>query len=201
MNFAGWLGGTPPGQWREDFLIEHVRSDRGDTLRYAGQVSDGDQIRFLYGDWRSEPRPSVLFEFDDGGGVGPGAVAVPIGADPDATFAALADAVLETIPFAYGIVNPTRDQVNFVYNSPQHYGLYLLVERNQAGAITHQYPGADFFGVRDVANGFTYVEHETGELELYDFATDPSQLESKAADANYAATRARLAERLGDLLQ
>jgi hypothetical protein len=55
--------------------------------------------------------------------------------------------------------------------------------------------------VRDTVDGFTYVEHESGERELYDLNVDPAQLENKAGDPSYAATRARLADRLDELLR
>jgi hypothetical protein len=47
----------------------------------------------------------------------------------------------------------------------------------------------------------TYVEHESGEVELYDLAVDPYQLENKAGDPAYADRRQRLAERLDELLR
>jgi hypothetical protein len=201
MSFVPWLGGNPPAQWREDFLIENIRPVTSDMLDYTGQVSDGDQIRFLYGDWRAEPRTSVLLEFDNGGGVTAGAVAVPIGADPDATFASLAAKVESVVPFAQGVTIPDNNRVIFVSNSPAHYGIYVIVERDQRGVIVHQYGTANFAGVRDTTSGFTYVEHESGEQELYDLTADPAELESKASDAGYAQTRARLAERLKELLR
>jgi arylsulfatase A-like enzyme len=43
---------------------------------------------------------------------------------------------------------------------------------------------------------FLYVEHSTGETELYDHAIDPSQLRSRHADPAYAATIASLAAEL-----
>jgi arylsulfatase A-like enzyme len=46
---------------------------------------------------------------------------------------------------------------------------------------------------------FTYAEHLTGELELYDLAADPFQLASKHKDPAYAATKASLAATLATL--
>ena len=54
----------------------------------------------------------------------------------------------------------------------------------------------DYLGVRDVAGGFTWVEYETGERELYDLTRDPGQLDNVADDPGYADERARLAARL-----
>ena len=43
---------------------------------------------------------------------------------------------------------------------------------------------------------FVYIEHSTGERELYDLSIDPYQLRSRHADAAYAQVRAALAEQL-----
>jgi hypothetical protein len=58
----------------------------------------------------------------------------------------------------------------------------------------------DYFGVRDVENGYTWVEYETGERELYDLALDPDQLQNLAADPAYATVRQQLEARLGELI-
>jgi arylsulfatase A-like enzyme len=44
-----------------------------------------------------------------------------------------------------------------------------------------------------------FVQHSTGEQELYDLVTDPHQLTSLHADARYAALKTELARRLGAL--
>lgn len=54
--------------------------------------------------------------------------------------------------------------------------------------------------MRDVAGGYTYVENELGEVELYDLNADPWQLDNKAADPAYAARRTAMAARLRELL-
>lgn len=46
---------------------------------------------------------------------------------------------------------------------------------------------------------YVYVEHSTGETELYDLATDPRQLTSRHADPEYADLRRDLARRLKTL--
>ena len=58
----------------------------------------------------------------------------------------------------------------------------------------------DFFGVRDVRQGYTFVRYETGERELYDLIADPYQLENRAEDPGYAAQRSALEARLLELL-
>jgi len=55
-----------------------------------------------------------------------------------------------------------------------------------------------FEGIR--VDGWTYVEWDTGELELYDREADPSQLESLHLSPDHAEVRAQLAEAL-DLLR
>ncbi len=201
VSFAPWVVGPPPAQWRNDFLVEYKRGGRGDNLSYSGQVTDGDQLRVLYGDPRVQPRAAILFEFDHGGGVASGADAVPIGADADATFANLGAAVVAGVPFTGMTHNRGADRLVIANTSPDHHGVYFLVERDQGAVIEHEYAVPDYFGVRDLAGGFTYVEYESGERELYDLTVDPAQLENKAGDPTYAAMRARFAQRLAELLQ
>jgi N-acetylglucosamine-6-sulfatase len=69
------------------------------------------------------------------------------------------------------------------------WGRDLLVERG---------PGAESFAAIRTPR-FVYAEHATGELELYDLARDPHQLESRHADAGYARMRTELAARLAGL--
>jgi Sulfatase len=201
VSFASWIAGSAPPQWRDDVLIEHWRSIRNDSLRYTGQVTDGDQVRVLYGDTRQQPRPSVLFEFDAGGGVTPGAVAVPVGAGADESFANLGAAVGGSVPYTSPVHVPANDVLTIVESSPDHAGVYLLVERDQGAVIDHTYTVGDWFGVRNVAGSLTYVQHESGEVELYDLNVDPAQLENKATDPAYGTTRQSLALRLADLLR
>lgn len=200
VSFAPWITGSPPPQWRDDFLIEHWRSNRTDGFKYTGQVTDGDQVRILYGDTRQQPRPSVLFEFDGNGDVTAGAVAVPIGAGADESFANLGTVVVASVPDTFPFHVPANAALTIGDSSPDHTGVYLLVERDQGAVIDHTYVNDDWFGVRDFARGLTYVEHESGEVELYDLNVDAAQLDNKAMDPGYAATRQSLALRLADLL-
>ncbi len=199
-SFAGWILDDPP-QPRDDFLFANWRGTYNDRLDYTGQPTDGDQIRVLYGASRPQPRPAVLFEFDDGSGLmTPGAVPVAIGANADVTFSNLGNAIAAAVPFTSKFLNAPQNRLTMVDLTPDHTGVYFLIERDQNSAIQHEYPLPDYFGVRDVTNGFTYVEHETGEVELYDQVADPYELENVAADPRYAAERSRLAQRLADLL-
>ena len=47
--------------------------------------------------------------------------------------------------------------------------------------------------------GFLYVEHESGDVELYDTGVDPFELDSVHGDPAYASIRAELAQRLDEL--
>jgi arylsulfatase A-like enzyme len=67
-------------------------------------------------------------------------------------------------------------------------GRELVIESGQ---------GARFTGLRN--DRYLYVEHSTGEQELYDLVTDPAQLQSRHADPAYAAVKATLAARLAVL--
>jgi hypothetical protein len=72
-------------------------------------------------------------------------------------------------------------------------------EIDQANAISPANPMPAYFGVRDVERGYTWVEYETGERELYDLTIDPDQLDSLHADPDYAAIRAELSARTATL--
>jgi arylsulfatase A-like enzyme len=200
VSFAGWIGGPLPLRQRDDFVIENWRGGYNDSVSYTAQPSDGDQIRVLYGNKRANPRAAALFEFDSGGGVTPGAIAVPIGATADATFSNLGDAIAAAVPFTSKLQNLQQHSLTTVDMTPDHTGVYFLVERDQGGVIQHIYPLPDYFGVRDVTNHFTYVEYETNEAELYDLTADPGQLQNVAGQPAYAAQQLRLAQRLQTLL-
>lgn len=72
--------------------------------------------------------------------------------------------------------------------------------RDAGGVVRASRSPPDYAGVRDVAGALTYVEHETGEVELYDLTVDPWQLQNVAGHPAYSDTEARLARRLDDLL-
>ncbi len=199
-SLAAWLAGPPPETWRSDFLLEFWRFPRSDIVEYRGQVADGDRLRLWFGDWRPAPRPSFVFEFDADGQVAEGAVRVAMGADARASVDNLADAVRVTLSGSRTEHDVDGSRLK-VHASGDHYASVYWweeVDANDVLAPRNYIP--DYFGVRDVANGFTWVEYETGERELYDLNEDPWQLENRADDPDYTAARLRLAARLRELL-
>ncbi len=185
-------GGNTP--LRSDFLIEHW-GDFAVRLAFSAQPFDGDRIRVFFGAW---PEQSLAFEFDRDGQTAPGSIPVPIQADAAATFAGLGTQLsaylTNTSSGVFGRL------LSVVESSAAPLGVYWLDEVNQGGAFTIAYPPTEFFGVRDVLDRLTYAEHESGEVELYDLRVDPWQLDNKADDPTYAATRARLAARTRELV-
>ena len=76
--------------------------------------------------------------------------------------------------------------------------LLVLLARPQEGRkrdILLETP--DYAAVRTTR--YVYVEHTTGERELYDLVRDPYQLESRHADPAFDTIRADLARRLAKL--
>lgn len=201
QSLVPWLADPAPPPNRADYLLEHWRLSRGDGLTYSGQPSDGDRLRIYRGATRAVPRDAVVFEFDTGDGIAADAVAVPIGADADATFASLAALAAPHLDQVRVVARTDIRRVIFIPDAPDAYtGIYLWeeVDSQQVMAPDEQVP--DSFGVRDVAGGFTWVEYETGERELYDLSADPGQLDNRADDPAYAGVRATLAARLQSLL-
>ncbi len=200
-SLRGWLSGPTPSTWRGDYLLSHWRPARGDSLSYAGQVTDGDRIRVYYGNTRSQPRPSALLEFDAGDGVAAGALPVPIGIDADTSFAAFATVLRSNVPTILVSVVAAQHRVGInPIAVDASTSVYIWEETDQGGIIAPTDDHPDMLGVRDVANGFTWVEYETGERELYDLATDPSQLENRAYDPAYTGIRQELENRLTELV-
>ncbi len=200
-DLSPWLVGGADGAPRTDYLLDHWRLDRGDTLRLDGAPADGTRVRLFFGDTRRRPRPSRLFELDVGDGVAAGAIAVPIGADDTATLTAFAAAVRAAVPGSTARVDTARRALSV--SQPPHAdarrSVYFWPVTARGGAVVAGEPIPDYLGVRDVAGGFTWVEYETGERELYDLTRDPYELVNRAADPAYRAVRARLAQRLREL--
>lgn len=79
-----------------------------------------------------------------------------------------------------------------VLGAPQHAPPREVLHEKLTGADPR------FAAVR-TDDDLVYVEHETGETELYDLRVDPFQLESRHDDPALAARRAALAQRLAQL--
>jgi arylsulfatase A-like enzyme len=197
-SFAGWLEGRKDAV-RDDYLMEYWRAERNSHLDLTTRPLDGDRVRLLVGDWRAVPRVGVSFEFDSGNGTAPGTVPVPIGRSASITARNLQVRIAFLIPNVTPRVNGSRVTVDD--ESAEHHGVYWWEEVDQAGSLEPENDTPDYFGVRDVLNGYTWVEYETGEHELYDLRVDPDQLENLANDSNYATVRKRLEQRLEALLE
>ncbi len=82
-------------------------------------------------------------------------------------------------------------------------GISLLpIARGAAGVpgrelVIESGQGVRFTGLR--TSRYLYIEHASGEQELYDLEADPDQLQSRHADPAYAAIKASLAARLAVL--
>ena len=193
------LAGDAPA-WRTDYLLESARTTCTDSLTFSAQPTDGDQLRLFHGDpWSQQPRPSVVFEFDAGDGVtAPGTTRVPIQATANQTGITLAQTVTATVPGVHHVPNFIA-QVIVEDVTGECHGPFWWVEVDQYGVMTPRNPRPAYFGVRDVARGYTWVEYETGERELYDLKVDPYQLESRHADPAYEALRTELSQRTAEL--
>jgi arylsulfatase A-like enzyme len=203
---------TDPTQTlRDDFLLEQSRAVRGASVFYDGQPSDGDRLRLYYG--RGLPKTSATFEFDSGDGVDPNSVPVVIQATADLTFQALGNAIKEIVSYAGALEaavgdttqcphpdNPSGCKQLEIGETPGTVaGFYAWEDVNQSGNFRVNYPVPDFFGVRDVSAGFTYVQYEDGEAELYDLNSDPWELTNVIDDPAYAGSRAALDARMREL--
>lgn len=199
-SLEDWLRATPPRRWRGEFLLERWRVDRAARLDYAGQVADGDRIRIYFGAPRQQPRPSQVFEFDAGEGVEADAVAVPIGVDADQSFANFNLAATRSIPRLRAFHNRDSDSLALDPRDPLDASVYFWEEIDQLDVIDPEDPMPEYFGLRDTAGGFTWVEYETGERELYDLNADRDQFENRADDPAYQDARAGLEARLAALI-
>jgi arylsulfatase A-like enzyme len=199
-SLESWLVGSQPDDWRDDYLIEHWRGAREALLTYSGSAVDGDRVRLFHGPTRPRPRSSTVFEFDGGDGVAADAVAVVIHPNPFTTYSNLADAVTENVPGVLATHFVPDFTVTVSDLSIDQHGTYWWIERDANEVFDPESVDTDHFGVRDVTGGYTWVEHETGENELYDLVDDPDQLENRADDPAYAEVRKRLERRLVELI-
>jgi hypothetical protein len=71
------------------------------------------------------------------------------------------------------------------------------VEHDRVSVVDRPSPSGDRFGARNTERAPTCVQHESGEIELYDLHVDPFQPANQGADPAWAATR----DGLGNLPQ
>ena len=130
---------------------------------------------------------------------GPG---VPAGVTVDdlAINADLAPTILDATGATAGLVQDGRSLLPFAEHPDRFHGRELLIEK---GDVTDD---SDDDGV--IQSGtfsaihtgrYVYVANATGELELYDLATDPYQLDNQVNNPAYDAVEADLASRLATL--
>jgi arylsulfatase A-like enzyme len=101
----------------------------------------------------------------------------------------LAPTIIDAANAVAGRTMDGRSLLPIVANPSMSLRRDLLVERG---------PGdGQYLALRTPS--FLYVEHATGERELYDLRTDPYELQSRHADPAYAAVRDDLARRLAHL--
>jgi N-acetylglucosamine-6-sulfatase len=98
----------------------------------------------------------------------------------------LAPTILDAANALAGRTVDGRSLLPLVANPAMSISRDLLIERG---------PGDGQYVALRAAN-FLYVEHATGERELYDLRNDPYELQSRHADPAYAAVRDDLARRL-----
>jgi len=197
-SIAPLLGGDATG-WRTDYLLESWRGSCSDTLQLTAPPVDGDRVRLFYGEPWAVPRASILFEFDLDGLVSPDATRIPILLPLGWTVLALNNAVTARVPGVRPVSNPFGRAIA-EDSTGACYGPIWWEEVDQTGVIVPDDPPTAYFGVRDVARGYTWVQHETGERELYDLNVDPYQLDSRHDDPAYAELRAELEARTAALL-
>jgi N-acetylglucosamine-6-sulfatase len=104
----------------------------------------------------------------------------------------LAPTILDVAGARPGRAVDGRSLLPLLRDPGQRWGRDILIERPGTGD-----PAAFFAAIRTPR--YLYAEYVNGDVELYDLALDPDQLDSKHADPAYAETRAELARRLVSL--
>jgi hypothetical protein len=197
VSLDAWLLGHSDAQKRTDYLLENWRYNRNDAITFSANPSDGDRVRLFYGDSSLSPRPSVLFEFEHSGGVSSEAIEVPILQVLSLTIGRLAASVQANVPDVTTSI--VFNALSIIDQTPEKYGVIWWEEIDQTSALSRAEGLPDFFGVRDVAGDYTWIQYGNGERELYDLRIDPDQLDNVADDPRYIAVRARLEERFVEL--
>jgi N-acetylglucosamine-6-sulfatase len=106
------------------------------------------------------------------------------------TNADLAPTILDAADARAGRVQDGRSLFGLLNDPGAQWGRELLLEGGTAQGLT-------FTGLRNYR--WKYIEHNTGEVELYDLERDPDELVSLHADPAFAGVRAAMAARLAAL--
>jgi arylsulfatase A-like enzyme len=129
---------------------------------------------------------------------GPG---VPAGVTVDdlAINADLAPTILDAAGVAAGLVTDGRSLLPFAAHPDRFHGRELLLEKGDViDADDDDTPQSGTFSAIHTSR-YVYVVNLTGELELYDLAIDPFQLDNQVNNPAYDAIEAELASRLATL--
>jgi arylsulfatase A-like enzyme len=130
---------------------------------------------------------------------GPG---VPAGVTVDdlAINADLAPTILDATGATAGLVQDGRSLLPFAEHPDRFHGRELLIEKGDVtddsdddGAVQ----SGTFSAIH--TSRYVYVQNATGELELYDLAVDPAQLDNQVNNPAYDAIEADLASRIATL--
>ena len=106
------------------------------------------------------------------------------------TNADLAPTILDAANARAGRAQDGRSLFDVLEDPGAQWGRELLLEGGSAQGLT-------FTGLRNYK--WKYIEHNTGEVELYDLENDPDELVSLHADPAFAGVRAAMAARLAAL--
>jgi arylsulfatase A-like enzyme len=107
----------------------------------------------------------------------------------------LAPTIADAAHAVPGLVEDGRSLLPLLADPSTQWNRDILLERGPGGNNT----GTTrlYTGIR--TQRYVYIEHSSGERELYDLQTDPYELESKHADPAYAGIEAELGQRLAQL--
>jgi N-acetylglucosamine-6-sulfatase len=173
-----------------DDAVESIVS----TLRSVGELDDTlilftSDNGFFHGEHRVPAGKVLVYEpsirlplLMRGPGVPAGTTAHQLVTNAD-----LAPTILDASGARPGRVEDGRSLLDLVHDGGVEWGRELLIEGGNAQGLT-------FTALRNYR--WKYVEHTTGEVELYDLERDPDELTSLHADPALAGLRAAMAGRL-----
>jgi N-acetylglucosamine-6-sulfatase len=127
---------------------------------------------------------------------GPG-VATGVTVDDLAINADLAPTILDAAGATAGRIEDGESLLSFTQHPERRHGRELLIEQYGSSPDEEGQAGVTYVGLRN--SRYKYVENGTGEIELYDLANDPYELNNLHANPEYAAAEAALASRLASL--